>query len=109
MNRQEIAQDAHAAFGRLAALRDHCGGRVAFGNCGEDFQFNRSLDRFGQLMRVDRVEEAFRSGLLLQRCGGHEFLLSSEPAADGPPQGQSFACRQRFVCLAQGLTAPKLV
>src|SRR5580658_9198597 len=71
MNRQEITQDAHAAFGSLAALRNHCGGRVALGDSGEYFQLNGSVYCLGQFISVDGVNEALWSGPLKHRWGGH--------------------------------------
>jgi hypothetical protein len=37
MNRQEIAENPHTAFSRVAALRNRLRCRVAFADRGEDF------------------------------------------------------------------------
>jgi hypothetical protein len=51
---------------RSAALRNRCGGGIAFGDGGKNFQLNGSLHCLGQFMGVNGVEETLRSGLLLQ-------------------------------------------
>jgi hypothetical protein len=43
MNGQVITQDAHAAFCGLTTCGKRLGRRVAFGDGGEEFQFNGSL------------------------------------------------------------------
>ena len=73
MNRQEIAENATSALTRVAALRNRFRFRVAFANRGEDFQFDRGLDCFSQLVCIDRIEEALWNRML--DWYGHEFSL----------------------------------
>jgi hypothetical protein len=74
VNGQKIAKDANAAFGRPAAFGNCCGGAAAFGNRGEDFQFNRGLHGLGLLESIHRAEEAL-GGHCVGRCRSHDCLL----------------------------------
>ena len=66
MNRQEIAENAHAAFAGVTALRNRCN-RVALVDSREKVQLDSGLDCFSELIRINRTEEAFGGDLLIVR------------------------------------------
>src|SRR6516165_8628101 len=81
MNGQEIAKNADAPLGGVAALRDGCSGSVALCDGGKEFHLDGCLHGLGQLVGIYGVEKALRSGLLMRDYGGHGFLLSVQVPA----------------------------
>src|ERR1700735_3110950 len=78
VNGEKIAQCAHPAFRGVAPLRKRRGGRIAFGNRGEDFQVYGSLQGLGLLVSIHGIEEAFRRRLLRRRDSSHRYLSSGK-------------------------------